>query len=457
MPAGPVFFPADRRCRRSRSAPAWSPPNAERPPAGVARSRGAEPLHARALSDADAGARGRPRGSTPARPEPGACPARDMCPNAAVAGRTHERRAAAPAGRAVRHRGCRAATLRRVERAAGTLATQSVALMDERLPWFRALPADQRSWVTLVAQAGISGYVAWATPGTDHRIADAVFGTAPRDLVRAVSLRRTVELVRIAITVAEDRLPALAADEDEAVALRDSLRPVQPRGGLRRRVRLRHRRGEPRRLGRPGRGRARRRRGARRGPGLAGLPGGRAELGPGRRHAGRRRQRAPRRPRGIRCGRGGMGRRAGPRRARRGARRATGRHPGRHRRRPARAWRPSSATARWSAAGRAAACAARWRPPPRRSAGLDVAAAWPAAPRPVDADDLLPERALAGDPARRSPGCGRRSTPRWPPHRPRCCAPWTPTWRRAARSSPPRGRCSCTRTPCATGCTASPR
>ncbi len=119
--------------------------------------------------------------------------------------------------------GVSAATLRRVERAAGALATQSVALMDERLPWFRALPADQRSWVTLVAQAGISGYVAWATPGTDHRIADAVFGTAPRDLVRAVSLRRTVELVRIAITVAEDRLPALAADEGEAVALRDSL------------------------------------------------------------------------------------------------------------------------------------------------------------------------------------------------------------------------------------------
>ena len=116
-----------------------------------------------------------------------------------------------------------AATLRRVERAAGALATQSVALMDERLPWFRTLPADQRSWVTLVAQAGISGYVAWATPGTDHRITDAVFGTAPRDLVRAVSLRRTVELVRIAITVAEDRLPALAADEAEAVALRDSL------------------------------------------------------------------------------------------------------------------------------------------------------------------------------------------------------------------------------------------
>ncbi len=27
--------------------------------------------------------------------------------------------------------------------------------MDETLPWFRELPADQRAWVMLVAQAGV--------------------------------------------------------------------------------------------------------------------------------------------------------------------------------------------------------------------------------------------------------------------------------------------------------------
>jgi hypothetical protein len=115
-------------------------------------------------------------------------------------------------------------TLRSVERAAGRLATLSVAQMDEQLGWFRALPADQRSWVTLVAQAGIAGYVSWVeNPGTGFRIADQVFGTAPRDLIRAVSLRRTVELVRVAITVAEQRLPALAANPGEERALRESL------------------------------------------------------------------------------------------------------------------------------------------------------------------------------------------------------------------------------------------
>ena len=111
-----------------------------------------------------------------------------------------------------------------MERAAGRLATLSVAEMDQQLSWFRALPADQRSWVTLVAQAGISGYVTWVeNPGIDSRLAEQVFGTAPRDLVRAVSLRRTVELVRVAITVAEQHLPALADDPAEQTALRESL------------------------------------------------------------------------------------------------------------------------------------------------------------------------------------------------------------------------------------------
>lgn len=120
--------------------------------------------------------------------------------------------------------GISAATLRKVERAAGGLATRSVALMDERLPWFRALPAQQRSWVTLVAHAGIAGYGGWASGELDgYKLTEAVFGSAPRELVRSVSLRRTVELVRIAISVAEEHLPALAGTQAESAALADSL------------------------------------------------------------------------------------------------------------------------------------------------------------------------------------------------------------------------------------------
>jgi DNA-binding PucR family transcriptional regulator len=115
-------------------------------------------------------------------------------------------------------------TLRAIERATSGLATRSVARMDQQFSWFRALSAEQRSWVTIVAQAGISGYVDWVVGATNHaRIAEQVFTAAPRELLRAVSLRRTVELVRVAITVAEEELPAIAATPAEQATLRESL------------------------------------------------------------------------------------------------------------------------------------------------------------------------------------------------------------------------------------------
>src|SRR5262249_55020200 len=51
--------------------------------------------------------------------------------------------------------------LARIERAAGALSTARVARMDDVLPWFREIPADQRAWVTLVARAGVRSLVEW--------------------------------------------------------------------------------------------------------------------------------------------------------------------------------------------------------------------------------------------------------------------------------------------------------
>ena len=77
------------------------------------------------------------------------------------------------------------------------MATQSVARMDDELPWFRALPADQRSWVMLVAQAGIASFVEWLrSPDDVLRLTGEVFGTAPRAMARTVTLQHTVELVQ---------------------------------------------------------------------------------------------------------------------------------------------------------------------------------------------------------------------------------------------------------------------
>ncbi|MDP9092486.1 MAG: helix-turn-helix domain-containing protein [Actinomycetota bacterium] len=116
-------------------------------------------------------------------------------------------------------------TIRRIEQAAGRLATQSVARMDEQLPWFRELPADQRSWITLVAQAGLQSYVDWLrSPDDVLRLTGEVFAAAPQAMARSVTLQQTVELVRQTIAVAEQNLPLLAGEHDADVVREELLR-----------------------------------------------------------------------------------------------------------------------------------------------------------------------------------------------------------------------------------------
>lgn len=116
-----------------------------------------------------------------------------------------------------------AATLRRLERGMDTVLTAAFARMDERLPWYAAMGPDNRSWVNLVAQAGIAAFIDWfRKPGTSQAISADVFGTAPRALTRAVTLQQTVELVRVALEVVEERLEDLGAPED-LPALREGI------------------------------------------------------------------------------------------------------------------------------------------------------------------------------------------------------------------------------------------
>jgi hypothetical protein len=119
---------------------------------------------------------------------------------------------AAPPGRV------RAETVQRLERAMGSLGTAAMASMEERLSWFRSMSAENRSWIGLVAQAGIAAFVDWVKHPKRGRpsVAVEVFGTAPRELARAVSLQQAVEMVRIIIDVVEARVDELAAPGGEA-------------------------------------------------------------------------------------------------------------------------------------------------------------------------------------------------------------------------------------------------
>ena len=109
-----------------------------------------------------------------------------------------------------------ARTRRRLEQASGALATAVVSAMSQRLTWFRRLSADQRAGVLLVTQTGVTNFVAWlGEPGQTIRLTAEAFRTAPRDLARRISLRQTVELVRVAIEVFEQQLPLLAGNDRE--------------------------------------------------------------------------------------------------------------------------------------------------------------------------------------------------------------------------------------------------
>jgi len=111
-------------------------------------------------------------------------------------------------------RGTTAAT-RRLEASIGPLTQAAIAKMTDDLPWFRALPAQERSWIGLIAGTGISSFVDWfRDPSTSPAVTSEVFGTAPRELTGLVSLQQTVEMVRTTIAVVEEHVEDLVGPRD---------------------------------------------------------------------------------------------------------------------------------------------------------------------------------------------------------------------------------------------------
>jgi len=114
---------------------------------------------------------------------------------------------------------------RRVQRMTGQLTTAATSRMDETLPWFRALSANERASVTIVAQSGISNFVDWFSAGLDSKdhVGD-IFSSAPRELARALTLQQTVELVRTSMSVVEELVDDIAGDNQVRQSyLRESL------------------------------------------------------------------------------------------------------------------------------------------------------------------------------------------------------------------------------------------
>ncbi len=95
-----------------------------------------------------------------------------------------------------------------------------MARMDTEMRWFRDLSAQDRSWVGVIVQAGIKGFIDWYAdesrrPELDgSAVAAEVFGAAPRALAGVINLQQTVDLVRLGIEVVETNLDALLDPED---------------------------------------------------------------------------------------------------------------------------------------------------------------------------------------------------------------------------------------------------
>ncbi|QGH69523.1 CdaR family transcriptional regulator [Pseudactinotalea sp. HY158] len=104
----------------------------------------------------------------------------------------------------------------RLRQGTDLLTGAALRRLDEDLPWYRGLPAEDRSWIGLVAQAGIKSFISWyENNGQGAYNAAEIFRAAPPELTRSISLQHTLQLVRIIVEVVEAHTASLATGQME--------------------------------------------------------------------------------------------------------------------------------------------------------------------------------------------------------------------------------------------------
>jgi DNA-binding PucR family transcriptional regulator len=103
-----------------------------------------------------------------------------------------------------------------IARRAGDLATTATREVEALHEWYRGLSAEDRSWVGLVAQSGIAAFLTWlGSEGEERPVTADVFGTAPQELTRSISLKQTLDLVRTVVAVVEREVDRIVDPRDE--------------------------------------------------------------------------------------------------------------------------------------------------------------------------------------------------------------------------------------------------
>ena len=101
---------------------------------------------------------------------------------------------------------------------AGELATATIGRLDQTLPWYTALPPARRAAIGSVAQNGITSFIQWyQEPSSQPWVAADVFDSAPRELLRSISLQETLQVIRVVVQMVEERVVAEQPELRDAV------------------------------------------------------------------------------------------------------------------------------------------------------------------------------------------------------------------------------------------------
>lgn len=108
----------------------------------------------------------------------------------------------------------------------GNLTTAVNAHLESTLSWYRQLSTDERASLRLIAQRGIQGLANWLENSETRSLplVNELLGPAPTELMRTISLQRALQLIRTIVEAVEHRLPALVPEEDQRLMLEAVLR-----------------------------------------------------------------------------------------------------------------------------------------------------------------------------------------------------------------------------------------
>ena len=111
----------------------------------------------------------------------------------------------------------RSAIAKRLAASAAEMATAATADLTHKHAWITALDPEYRSWINVVVRAGVDGFVTWFTRGATEPGSGNIFDVAPRPLQRQITLQQTLDLVRSTIDSVERYVSTQLPRGDRAV------------------------------------------------------------------------------------------------------------------------------------------------------------------------------------------------------------------------------------------------